>query len=143
MKTGTVIDLFPGGLSGFILAIGCALCVAGVGVQQYRVVKRDATIATLRGAAAQYADAQTTNLATIKRLRDAHTALVEARRLEASANVAAVARADNTIAQVNARNAQLRGELANVYRNNPQARAWGAVGVDPAVAARLPAGRPH
>lgn len=140
MKTGTFVDFFPGGFFGALFAGCAAIFLVTTGIQTHRVTTKQARINTLEAQAKTWAGAQKTNLDTIKDLKARIDGLVAAWTFDQNEARAAAERAARANEATNKQLAATRAELGEVYARNPSARAWGAVGVDPAVAARLPAG---
>lgn len=140
MKTGTVIDLFPGGVFGAGFALAALLAMTSCGVQTWRLDREQAKGATLKESIGKYANAQETNLGTIETLRDKLAVTVDQFRADRAAAARAEHQSTVTILRINAKNDRLRAELENVYARIPSARAWGAAPVDAAVLSRLPHG---
>lgn len=121
---------------GIVLAVAIAF-----GVQQWRISNLRARLDEKNIALKGYADAQSTNLATIAELQSRFTALVDTMRLERDAAVKAQADAQRATDAINKKYEATKRELADVYERSPTARAWAAGAVDRDVADRLPGGR--
>lgn len=116
------------------------LVVAAFAVQHWRIGNLRARLDEKNTALKGYADAQSTNLATIAELQARFTALVDTMRLERDAAIRAQADAQRKVDAINEKYESTKRELDDVYAKSRTAREWGAVGIDADVADRLPGG---
>lgn len=129
------VDPIRAGIAAGVLAV-----VALVGYQSWRIRDLKQQRAVLEAREDTWRQAQSTNLNTIRELREALQRIADERRIDERKAREAVAAAQSEAENIQKRLDAARGELDNVYAKFPRARAWGAVGVDADVARRLPGG---
>lgn len=121
------------------IAAGLALALlVAVGVQTWRLHSAQTDVATLTAAAADWRAAESTNLGTIKALRDRLQALADARRLEKRKQAAAVAAAQKAAQVAQTTYERRRRELEKTYARDPNAGRWAADAVPADVLRDLP-----